>query len=182
MDEDDEEFFDPLHKVLSRLDRHLVKRLDAIADAICQLQPPPAAPTIGFGFPVTTTKEGEIVMANYQLNSNLIGHFPLLVGGKAPPAGDVFTPVSNQPAVFSCAMGVMPAQTPPGPDDGGPCVDVTPLTLGGALGCSFSVTDSNGDGAASESFDIIPPAQPPIPISVDQAGIVATVNPNPPTV
>lgn len=112
-----------------------------------------------------------------QLNSNLLGFFPLLVGGNPPPASDVFTPTSNNLDQFTVAMGTMPS----GPDAGDPAVVVTCLTLNGAAGVSFSVTDSNNDPAATETFDIIPPAAVPTPITVDDPAVVTQPNPNPPT-
>jgi hypothetical protein len=130
---------------------------------------------ISFGRPAFTNRKGDIVI---DLNSNLIGFFPLLVNGAAPPATDVFTVTPSDATKFSVAIGTMPS----GADQGDPAVIVTPLTLAGATGLSFTVVDNADDTQATETFSIIPPAQPPGAIEVDDPNVVTQPNPNPPTV
>jgi hypothetical protein len=170
-----EEDDDPIHGSLKRIDRHLREGLAAIAAAIVQAIAP-AEQGLSIGRPAITDQEGNVMTV--QINSNNFGFFPLKVGGAPPLAGDVFTPTPAPGSVFTCAMDVMPS----GPDEGLPAVKVTATTLAGAPGQSFTVKDSNGDTAASETFDIIPPTQPPMAISIDEPNIVTTPNPSPPTV
>lgn len=105
--------------------------------------------------------------------SNNLAYFPLLVNGKAPPASDMFTPVSITPTICSVAMSTVPS----GPDQGDPAVLVTALTLAGGAG-GFTVTDSNGDTAASETFTITEPVGT---IEVDDPNVVFAPNTAPPT-
>lgn len=137
-------------------------------------------PVLGFGPPLTITKEGKTMA--YQLPSDQIALFPLKVNGAAPAAGDTFTVVSNNTDQFTAEIGVMPAEA--AADAGNPAVKVTCLKHDGMAGVSFTVTDSKGDTAATETFDIVAPVAPPPPagvISVDEAGIAVSANPNPPT-
>ncbi len=129
---------------------------------------------ISFGRPATTNQEGDVVI---QFNSNQICSFPLLVNGAAPPATDVFTATPSDATKFSLAIGTMPS----GPDAGDPAVVVTALTLAGATGLSFTVSDSAGDTKATETFDILPPAQPVGAITVDDPNVIVAPNPTPPT-
>ena len=52
-------------------------------------------------------------MSNFQLRSDRIGYFPLLVNGLVPDSWDIFTPVSNNPSEFWCAMGSTPEGSSP---------------------------------------------------------------------
>jgi hypothetical protein len=135
------------------------------------------------GRPVITNKEGKIVMAQYA--TNLILYFPIEVNGAPPPSVDTFSVTESDAAVFTAAIGEMPAgSADPAIVAGNPAVVVTPLTLTGMLGLSFTVNDGQGDLPATETFDLIAPVAPPPPpgqISIDDAGVVSAVNPTPPT-
>src|SRR5579859_1249228 len=95
------------------------------------------------GAPTITDLKGQLMPKSFA--SNQIAYFPLKYSAK-PPAGTTFNaPVSTEnPPVASLALGAVPSQTPPGPDDGGPAVVVTALHQAGGSG-GFTVTDSNGD-------------------------------------
>jgi hypothetical protein len=138
---------------------------------------------ITLGKPVFTNREGKIVMAQYP--TNLILYFPIEVNGAPPPSVDTFTVTESDAAVFTASIGTMPSGSPdPAIVAGNPAVVVTPLTLAGALGLSFTVNDGQGDLPGSESFDLVTPVAPPPPpgqISIDDAGVVSQTNPNPPT-
>jgi hypothetical protein len=125
---------------------------------------------ISLGPPLTLNKEGKVMV---EFASNVIAYFPLLVNGAAPPAGDTFTATSTAPDICSVAIGTMPS----GADQGDPAVVVTALTLDGGAG-GFTVQDSNGDNAATESFTITKPAGT---IEVDDPNVVFETNPSPPT-
>lgn len=155
----------------------IVIKLDQLEDAIKNVEKP--RPFIGFGLPFTIDKEGKLMA--YELPSDQIALFPLLVNGAAPPAGDTFSVVSNNTDQFTAEMDVMPPEA--ARDAGNPAVKVTPLRHDGMAGVSFTVNDSAGDTAATETFDIIAPKAPPPPagvISIDDAGVATRANPNPP--
>ena len=134
---------------------------------------------ISFGLPVVINSEGNLMA--YQLASNLIALFPIKVAGEKPAADDVFTVVSNNPDQFTADIDVMPDDA--AADAGFPAVKVTCLTHDGAANVSFTVSDSKGDTAGTETFDITAPAAPPPPpgqISIDEAGVATMANPSPP--
>jgi hypothetical protein len=118
-------------------------------------------------------------MAQYA--TNLLIWFPIKVNGAPPPSTDTFSATPSDATTFSAAIGVTPGS---GPDAGLPAVLVTPLTLAGATGLSFTVNDGQNDLPATEDFDLIAPVAPPPPpgqISIDDAGVQTQANPNPPT-
>lgn len=117
-------------------------------------------------------------MASYA--TNLLVYFPIKVNGAAPPSTDTFSATPSDAAVFTVNIGVTPGT---GPDAGLPCVTVTALTLAGAAGLSFTVSDGQSDLPATESFDLVAPVAPPPPpgqISIDDAGVQTEANPSPP--
>ncbi len=119
-------------------------------------------------------------MSNFQLHSDLIGYFPLLVNGLVPDSWDIFTPVSNNPSEFWCTMG----STPEGSSHpvGTPAVVVACLKRAGMTGVSFTISDDAGSTRCTETFDIIPPEPASRVISVDEANILTGRNPSPPIV
>lgn len=134
---------------------------------------------VGVGYPITTNKQGTIIVANFELHSDDIAFFPVRVNGAVPDPSDVFTPTSNNPAEFTCEMGVVPATAPV--DAGNPAVKVTCLTHDGMRDVSFGVSDSAGSIVMRQTFDIIPPMALAGTISVDEGNIFVEPNPNPPT-
>ena len=120
--------------------------------------------------------------------TNLTLNFPIKVNGAVPPSVDTFTATPSDATLFTATIGGIPAgsnDVDPSVHDGDPCVIVNALTLAGATGLSFTVSDGQNDLPGTETFDYVAPVAPPPPpgqISIDDAGVVSQLNPNAPTV
>jgi hypothetical protein len=95
---------------------------------------------------------------NEQLPNNVVRWRDILVEDDSgnvisPPAGDVFSVVSNNPNSLGAVIGTNPAS-------GNPAVGYNAL-VENSPGVSFTVSDSAGDHAFSMTLDIVPAAPPP---------------------